>query len=236
MKAVVYQGPIQYRRGKCARPGAASPQRWHREDHFLLYLWLGLAHVTRGGRQRCPATRPDRGGEPAKVVDAEHRRLQLLPLPLVKRGGEPPDCSNIRAAGPPSPKADAHRPMVCGSRSSASAVQPWASSQTAYHRSRGVGVGARIIRRRKALASISHCSKSRCISLAPITNPSLTPGKANSAPSPIHPMFLRISPWLWFRKLGIYRDTVRIYIDAESPPTRGTPATPPAPASDTITD
>ena len=41
-------------------------------------------------------------------------------------------------------------------------------------------------------------SKSRCISLAPITNPSLTPGKANSAPSPIYPMFLRISPWLWF--------------------------------------
>ena len=118
--------------------------------------------------------------------------------------GEPPDCSNIRAAGPPSPKADAHRPMVCGSRSSASAVaaavQPWASSQTAYHRSRPRGVGARIIRRRKALASISHCSKSRCISLAPITNPSLTPGKANSAPSPIYPMFLRISPWLWFRK------------------------------------
>ena len=45
MKVVVYQAPIQYRRGKCARPGAATPQRWHHEDHFLLYLWLGLAHV-----------------------------------------------------------------------------------------------------------------------------------------------------------------------------------------------
>ena len=38
------------------------------------------------------------------------------------------------------------------------------------------------------------------------------------------------------RELGIHRDTVRRYIDAESPPTRGTPATPPAPASDTISD
>ena len=38
------------------------------------------------------------------------------------------------------------------------------------------------------------------------------------------------------RELGIHRDTVRRYIDAESPPTRGTPATPPAPASDTIAD
>ena len=47
-----------------------------------------------------------------------------------------------------------------------------------------------------------HCSKSRCISLAPITNPSLTPGKANSAPSPIYPMFLRISPWLRFSNEG----------------------------------
>ena len=36
------------------------------------------------------------------------------------------------------------------------------------------------------------------------------------------------------RELGIHRDTVRRYIDAESPPTRRTPATPPAPASDTI--
>ena len=39
--------------------------------------------------------------------------------------------------------------MVWGSRSSAStvaaAVQPWTSSQTACHRSRSLGVGARII-------------------------------------------------------------------------------------------
>ena len=38
------------------------------------------------------------------------------------------------------------------------------------------------------------------------------------------------------RELGIHRDTVRRYIDAENPPTRRTPATPPAPASDTIAD
>ena len=38
------------------------------------------------------------------------------------------------------------------------------------------------------------------------------------------------------RELGIHRDTVRRYIDAESPPTRRSPAAPPAPASDTISD
>ena len=38
------------------------------------------------------------------------------------------------------------------------------------------------------------------------------------------------------RELGIHRDTVRRYIDAETPPTRRTSAIPPAPASDTIAD
>ena len=38
------------------------------------------------------------------------------------------------------------------------------------------------------------------------------------------------------RDLGIHRDTVRRYIDADSPPTRRTPATPPAATSDTIAD
>ena len=38
------------------------------------------------------------------------------------------------------------------------------------------------------------------------------------------------------RGLGIHTDTVRRYIDAETPPTRRTPAIPPAPASDTIAD
>ena len=38
------------------------------------------------------------------------------------------------------------------------------------------------------------------------------------------------------RELGIHRETVRRYIDAESPPTRRPPAIPPAAASDTISD
>ena len=45
-----------------------------------------------------------------------HCLPQLLLLRLAQSGGEPPDCSNIRAAGPPSVKADAHLPMVWGSR------------------------------------------------------------------------------------------------------------------------
>ena len=67
--------------------------------------------------------------------------------------------------------------MVWGSRSNASAVveavQPWASISMAYHRSRSRGVGATIIRRRKSLGSICHCSRNRSISLTPITDPSL---------------------------------------------------------------
>ena len=93
--------------------------------------------------------------------------------------GEPPVCSSIKAAGPPSPKADAHRPMVCGSRSRASAVadavQPWASNQTACQRSRSRGVGASIIRRCRSLAFISHCSRDWSISLTPIATPLATP-------------------------------------------------------------
>ena len=38
------------------------------------------------------------------------------------------------------------------------------------------------------------------------------------------------------RELGIHRETVRRYIDAESPPTRRPPGTPPPPPSDTIAD
>ena len=45
------------------------------------------------------------------------------------------------------------------------------SSNRAYHPSRSRGVGDRIIRRRKSLASICHCSRNRSISLTPITTP-----------------------------------------------------------------
>ena len=38
------------------------------------------------------------------------------------------------------------------------------------------------------------------------------------------------------RELGLHRDTVRRYIDAETPPTRRSPATLPASTSDTIPD
>ena len=69
----------------------------------------------------------------------------------------------------------------------------------AYHRSRSRGVGARIIRRRKSLTPICHCSRDRSISLTPITNPSQFLRPATSVPSQIYPMRLRISPWLWFR-------------------------------------
>ena len=109
----------------------------------------------------------------------------------------------VYAAGPPSPKAAAHRPIVCGSRPRAcavpQAVHPWASSQMACHRSRSRGVGARISRRCKSLASIRHCSRNRSISLTPITNPSLTPRLTSPVPPQIYPTLLRISPWLWFR-------------------------------------
>ena len=68
--------------------------------------------------------------------------------------------------------------------------------------------------------------------------------------SPRRPTFLKQERWKAVQQaklqgmsirrmameLGIHRDTVRRYIDAESPPTRRTPATPPAPASDTIAD
>ena len=132
-----------------------------------------------------------------------HRRAQLRLLRLAKGGGEPPDCSKIKALGPPSQKAAAHRPMVWGSLSSASAVaeavQPWASSQIACHLSRSRGVGARIVRRCKSLILICHCSRNRSISLTPIINPSQLPKPTNSVPSQIYPMRLRISPWLWFR-------------------------------------
>ena len=116
------------------------------------------------------------------------------------RGGTP-RTDRRKAAGPPSPKAAAHRPIVRGSRSKASAVvealHTWASSR-ACHRSRSRGVGNQITRRHKSLASICHCSRNRSISLTPITNPSRTAAKADPVSPIIYPMLLHISPWLWF--------------------------------------
>ena len=71
----------------------------------------------------------------------------------------------------------------------------------ACHRSRSLGVDARISRRCTSLASICHCSRNRPICLTPITNPSPTPYRANPVPPQIYRITLRISPWLWFRTL-----------------------------------
>ena len=140
---------------------------------------------------RCPPLRQLLHGCP---------QIRLLRLP--KGGGEPPVCSNIKAVGPPSPKADAH-PMVCGSRSSASAVaaavQPCASSKMAYQRSRSLGVGARIIRRRKALAPSAIVSETGPYPSRPSPTPRIFKDRLTRFSPQIYPIPLRISPWLWFR-------------------------------------
>src|SRR6476646_3794158 len=70
----------------------------------------------------------------------------------IQGGGGPPVCSNASAVGPSRPNASSQWPIVWASRSSSSAtlaaVQPWANNQTACHRSRSRGVGARYIRSR----------------------------------------------------------------------------------------
>ena len=78
------------------------------------------------------------------------------------------------------------------------------ATRMAYHRSRSLGVGAKIIRRRKSLTSICHCSKDRSISLTLIIYP---PTTALSGPVPpqIYPIFLRISPRLWFSMISCRR-------------------------------
>ena len=50
-----------------------------------------------------------------------HRPFQLLLLRLVQGGGAT-GLLEYQAAGPPAPQADAQRPIVWGSRSSAAAV------------------------------------------------------------------------------------------------------------------
>ena len=104
---------------------------------------------------------------PIRQVDARRRRwrldrrLQLGLLLTAQGGGDPPVCSNIRPAGPACRKFANHSPIVCGSRSSASATraadQPSASSHRACQRSRSRGVGARYIRSRTAFRSNFHC-------------------------------------------------------------------------------
>ena len=72
-------------------------------------------------------------------------------------------------------KAGVQRPMVCVSRSKASAVaaavSPWAKSRVAYHHSRSRGAGARVIRGLKSFVPIRHCSRDQSISLRPSATP-----------------------------------------------------------------
>ncbi len=140
--------------------------------------------------------------------------------------GEPPVCSNSRAVGPPLPKADAQRPMVWESRSSASAmadaVQPWARSNIAYQRSRSLGVGARIIRGLRSFTLICHPS-----SHGPISLTSQLPRSANQ----LRPQF---APLLRAFHLGFGLVPVLVLLMAgcgvaanESPPAlEGTPSPP----------
>ena len=65
-----------------------------------------------------PDKLPDHFPVPVGQADARqggqlrHRCPQLRLLRLAEGVGEPPDCSKIKALGPPSPKAAAHLPMV----------------------------------------------------------------------------------------------------------------------------
>jgi len=114
------------------------------------------------------------------------RSLQLGLLVPVEGGGEPPDCSKARAVGPLSLKSATHVPMVWGSRSNASAttnaVQPWAKSQRACHRSLSRGVGALYIRSRTSPTSSCQRSRSCTMSLIPNTTATHLPLQTNAAP------------------------------------------------------
>jgi len=116
---------------------------------------------------------PIRQADASPFGQCLHHSLQLGLLLPAEGGGEPPDCSKARAAGPLSLKAATHAPMVWGSRSSApataDAVQPLAKSQRACHRSRSRGVGARYMRSRTSPTSSCHRSRSCSMSLIPIT-------------------------------------------------------------------
>ena len=68
MKAVVYQAPFSI-----AAENVPDPELQHPNDGIVkitsscicgsdLHMYEG------GGRQRCPATRPGRGGEPARII------------------------------------------------------------------------------------------------------------------------------------------------------------------------
>ena len=109
--------------------------------------------------------------------------------------------------GAPSANARAHWPIVWASRSNAwataAAVLPCASSHTACHLSRSLGVGARYIRRRTSTPSMHHRPSSAPISSMPNNNPHsdflILSGHLNRPYLP-YPNHMRVSPWLWFSR------------------------------------
>ena len=72
MKAVVYQAPFSI-----AAENVPDPELQHPNDGIVKITSSCICssdlHMYRGGRQRCPATRPGRGGEPAKLIDANRQ-------------------------------------------------------------------------------------------------------------------------------------------------------------------
>ena len=76
MKAVVYQAPFSIAAENVPDPELQHPNDGIVQDHPIQYPLVSVARTctcTRGGRQRCPATRPGRGGEPAKLIDANRQ-------------------------------------------------------------------------------------------------------------------------------------------------------------------
>ena len=116
--------------------------------------------------------------------------------------GVPTVCLNIRAAGPPSPKAEAHLPMVCGSRSKAPPrLLPSILGPRAGWRTTSPALWA--------LVPESSAAAGPSLPSAIVPETGLSPSRPSSPPetlhtglpgsAPIYPMSLRISLWLWFR-------------------------------------
>ncbi len=120
------------------------------------------------------------------------------------RAGGPPDCSKIKAAASPSPKAAAHRLMVWGP---VPAPPPYLGPSPRANARRRASVPAPSVSAPGSSSGArpwhpSPIVRETSLSLSPISNPSLTTQKANPVTWQIYPMLLRISPWLWFRSVS----------------------------------
>ncbi len=184
----------------CFCPGSASclsikGRRFHLwmpwPDRGTLRLALrgGGPMVSARERERC--LRPGRWvqagaspglGIPRRQACRTPRKLGphgLLPL---QEGDDAPR----GGMGPAELGAVTHVPVVWRSRSSASAtadaVQPWAKSHRACHRSRSRGVGARYMRSRTPPTSSCHRSRSCAMSLIPNNTAIRLPLQTNATP------------------------------------------------------